>query len=239
MTVPFPAPMRNPMRPFPVLAAALVSAAAPAAFADVVGFGDLDFWVGAGANRAAVVIDWGGDADPLAWGFRWDGRATGEDALEALVAADPRLAWEFTDFDFGSRSRFIDAFGYDRDGDGFSPGDPDDSYAAGDAAIATSWFYYTAESSPYAPGADGWGPPPDTPAGFPAGITDRVLTDGAWDGFRFDVYDANFEPQSGPPRQAFAAAAPAAVPEPASVALILGGIGTFAGRRVRRRRAAR
>src|ERR1700752_1966109 len=57
-------------------------------------FDDVEFWVGMGTNRAALVIDWyENSANPpaLAWGYRWDGAAKGRDMLMAIVAADPRL----------------------------------------------------------------------------------------------------------------------------------------------------
>ena len=57
-------------------------------------FDDIEFWVGTGANRAALVIDWvEGSTEPpaLVWGYRWDGTARGSDMLTAIVAADPRL----------------------------------------------------------------------------------------------------------------------------------------------------
>ena len=65
---------------------------------------DIQFWTGAGTNRAAMVIQW---SDPevrnnsnlpnpitdktLVWGYHWNGSATGEDMFNAIAAADPRL----------------------------------------------------------------------------------------------------------------------------------------------------
>ena len=49
-------------------------------------FDDIEFWVGSGANRAALVIDWVEDTtEPpaLVWGYRWDGAANGRDMLQA------------------------------------------------------------------------------------------------------------------------------------------------------------
>ena len=57
-------------------------------------FDEIQFWVGAGAQRAALMIDWQeGAAEPpaLAWGYRWDGTASGSDMLRAILAADDRL----------------------------------------------------------------------------------------------------------------------------------------------------
>lgn len=65
---------------------------------------DLQFWVGAGTNRAALVIHWTAPEvrnntsvpnpiaeKSLAWGYRWNGSATAEDMFDAVLAADPRL----------------------------------------------------------------------------------------------------------------------------------------------------
>lgn len=65
---------------------------------------DVQFWAGAGTNRAALVIHWSapevrdGTTVPnsvadksLAWGFRWNGNANAEDMFNALLATDPRL----------------------------------------------------------------------------------------------------------------------------------------------------
>ena len=43
-------------------------------------FEDIEYWVGSGANRAALVIDWDDNSietPALAWGFCWDGTAHG------------------------------------------------------------------------------------------------------------------------------------------------------------------
>lgn len=59
----------------------------------ITGFGDIDYWVGSGTNQAALVIDWNDGIAPvsLAWGFQWDGAATGWEMLTAIAAADSRL----------------------------------------------------------------------------------------------------------------------------------------------------
>lgn len=81
-------------------------------------FEDIDYWVGAGSNRAAVAIDWDKNsaATPaLVWGFRWDGVATGQTMLNAIVAADPRLFAKSSGH--GSLGSAVYGLGYD-DGDG-------------------------------------------------------------------------------------------------------------------------
>lgn len=55
---------------------------------------DIDFWVGKGAKRAALVIEFhlkeGEDA--YVWGYRFDGDKTGFDMLSEIVRTDPRLS---------------------------------------------------------------------------------------------------------------------------------------------------
>jgi hypothetical protein len=81
-------------------------------------FDDIDFWVGTGDNRAALVIDWvEANTDPpaLAWGYRWDGAATGYDMLRTIVEADDRLFAKLGEFDEGTS---LFGLGYDVDNDG-------------------------------------------------------------------------------------------------------------------------
>ncbi|WP_291287032.1 DUF5074 domain-containing protein [Flavobacterium sp.] len=56
-------------------------------------FDDIQYWVGTGSNKAAFVVQWndGKNTDALIWGFRWDGTATGEDMLKAILKTDRRF----------------------------------------------------------------------------------------------------------------------------------------------------
>ena len=56
-------------------------------------FEDIQYWVGNGSNKAALVIEWhdGNRPDAIVWGYRWDGEATGHDMIVAIAQADPRL----------------------------------------------------------------------------------------------------------------------------------------------------
>ena len=56
-------------------------------------FDDIKYWIGTGSNRAAFVVQWndGKNTDALVWGFRWEGTATGEDMLKAILKADCRF----------------------------------------------------------------------------------------------------------------------------------------------------
>ena len=56
-------------------------------------FDDIQYWVGNGSNKAALVIEWhdGNRPDAIVWGYRRDGEATGHDMIVAIAQADPRL----------------------------------------------------------------------------------------------------------------------------------------------------
>lgn len=162
-------------------------------------FDDIGFWVGSGANQAALVIDWNGPegsgSEPVsyAWGFRWDGVATGQDMLTAVINADANLYGRFASFGFGD---VIIGLGYDADADGFGISDGTDFGPTGlafagtsDGATATDgddlyaegwntafWSYSLGAGDPFGGGA--W-------EGALVGFGDRVLSDGDWDGYRF------------------------------------------------------
>ncbi len=175
-------------------------------------FDDIEFWVGEGENRAALVIDWvENSAEPpaLAWGFRWDGSARGSDMLAAIVAADPRLVAKV-----GGQSGNLTAvygLGYDTNNDNNDeyfklaerdemgqvvnvtmPFDEDGYFytgpADGEEALDDEHDYY----------AEGWfggfwhyGIASSNPYDGGSwsddllGMTGRVLNDGAWDSWAF------------------------------------------------------
>ena len=65
--------------------------AAPNPFAFT--FADITTWIGNGADSSVLVIDFNDSTSTAsyAWGFLFDGNTTGEDMLNAIVAADPNL----------------------------------------------------------------------------------------------------------------------------------------------------
>jgi hypothetical protein len=164
-------------------------------------FDDIEFWVGVGAHRSALVIDWAESAaEPpaLAWGYHWDGDTTSRDMLIAIVAADPRLFAKLG----GTTSDPVAVYGlgYDSDNDGeysiddgtqfdsnglaFSgpadlavATDPGDFYAEG---WFTAFWHFGVEdrsgANPYTGG--GWS---DTSVG----MASRDLVDGSWDSWVF------------------------------------------------------
>lgn len=188
-------------------------------------FEDILFWTGAGDNRAALVIDWdySSSADAaLVWGFRWNGSATGEDMLKAIVAADERLFAKF-----GTKGSFglpVYGLGYDQnDNGGFQISDgsvfdeqgitigsiPDpppqtnvataldsgDLYAEG--FFTGSFNYAVSVGNPFAEGH--W-------QSSVAGVSSRTLSDGSWDGWTYEspaalistAYPANPIAATGP-----------------------------------------
>jgi hypothetical protein len=179
-------------------------------------FDDIQFWVGNGANRAALVIDWVDDSpDPpsLVWGYRWDGNARGSDMLLAIISADNRLFAKLGGAATNPNAVF--GLGYDADGDGqfalddgatfdkdgiafTSPADlatsvdPDDYYAEG--WFTGFWHYGVAAVNPYGDGA--W-------ADSHEGMATRMLTDGAWDSWTFspsfDFTAFAHNPSAAPP----------------------------------------
>ncbi|MGL4513967.1 MAG: hypothetical protein ACRCT8_12825, partial [Lacipirellulaceae bacterium] len=177
------------------LIALCLACAAPLPGALAASFDAIDYWVGTGANRAAVVIDWSDEElnrPSLVWGFRWTGAATGADMLSTVVAADPRLFAKTTLV--GAAGGAVYGLGYDASGDaaleltdatvfdaaGFAPSgptdlatatDPADFYAEG-WAFSGFWHYAIATSDPFAAGA--W-------SSSPTGVSERTLSDGAWD----------------------------------------------------------
>lgn len=232
---------------------ALVLALFPAlASADTVtNFDDIEFWVGSGSNQAAMVIDWGQGSDSppaLTWGFRWDGTASGEDMLLAIVAADDRLFAKVQDYG-GSLGIALYGLGYDYSGDGvFGLDDGTIFDSNGVAAVGGSadggmsvdgvdlyqegwftgfWHYAVA-------GLDGLGEPTNPyDGGFWSssnwGMSSRQLANNDWDSWAFTP-DFNFSTFATNP----VAAEVNAVPEPSSMALLLAG--ATAALVVRRRR---
>ena len=164
---------------------------------------NIEYWVGAGANRAALVLQWNDGLTPVsvAWGYRWDGDATGMDMLRAIagstriedpagepagggMGADDRLNLGLVKYDFGLSVLSLE----------YSP-------SAGATRTQSDWYsgywqylirggnfeyydwategtalYDEAGSNSYESGA--W-------TSSPIGAGDRPLIDGAWDAYAF------------------------------------------------------
>jgi hypothetical protein len=159
---------------------------------------DVVFWTGAGVNRAAAAFDFDGESTTdfaLAWGFRWDGAATGRDMLNAIVAADLRL---YAKIGTGlSYENALLGVGYDRnadggfavssndsfDIDGFANGPPLNHVATADPADWYRegfdfgfWHYGLSDGNPWTSGR--W-------ISSQVGASDRPLRDGDWDSWTF------------------------------------------------------
>ncbi len=226
------------------LAVCIVLGAASAARAQFT-FDDIEYWVGEGDNQAALVIDWVSGNDPLclAWGYRWDGVATGEDMLMAIAGVgdvrsenngpvvgsvdgdDARLGAQVTVYDDFGNSVF--GLGYDVDDDGGfvyvngpnetgHAADADDNYHEG--FMGGYWSYWLGAGNPYQDGS--W-------EAAMVGMGDRTLATGDWDGWSFAAGGWGTETAPAEP----VAAVP--VPEPAMILAAFGVL--FAALRRRKR----
>jgi len=206
------------------LAAASITLHSTPALAD--GFADIQFWAGSGANEAALVIDWkdGKPAESLLWGYRWNGVATGMDMFQAVVTADPRLfahlgtyAWGTATFGIGYDLNESGSFAvnpglpFGSSGlleDAISSPNPDDARLPLDAADhwiegwnTGFWNYVVKEAE-----LDPW-----TNAAL--GAADRLLSNGAWDGYTFAAGFVSSDPS--------VPVAVTPIPEPAAASLMI------------------
>ncbi len=204
-------------------------------------FDDITYWVGSGSNRAGFVVDWNGGKNPvsLAWGYKWDGTATGKDMLTAIAGtdnlrdsiggtiietttgADERLYVEMVDWGWGIS---IFGLGYDIDNDGFAyvfgddetghAGDSDDHYKEG-WSTSGYWSY--------------WGSSDGVSWDYPGiGFDGHTLSNGGWEGWSFAAApDWNLTPPDEP--------AAAEVPEPMTIVLF--GLGGLLVRKLRKSRS--
>lgn len=231
------------------LTALLGAAQADAAVASF-GFGDIQNWTGTGANQAMLIIDWKNGAAPqsIAWGYRWDGAATGADMLLAIAGSgtlanadngtsttlhgsDPRLylALQRKTYNFGTgpiTSTFIYGMGYDVNNNqsAFRPGaggatDSADLYVEGWGS--TYWSYNLANlGSGGSVGGVTW-------ASANVGFEDRILANNdadAWIPWDYANWMLTASPNTP--------VAAAAVPEPTClIALLIGGAGLARRRR--------
>ncbi len=115
----------------------------------------VETWVGTGANEALLVVDFGPAS--FAFGYRFDGQKTGFDMISDIAAA--------TDLDFNDNTEYgghlIDMFSYQ----GYYL-----SYDSHTWSNTHWWEYWTS------PDGEAW-------ASSWVGCGDRVLSNGAWDGW--------------------------------------------------------
>jgi len=129
----------------------------------------IEYTAGAGANEATIAIDFDFDNSFL-FSFRWDGTATGWDALAALDAG----ALDVFATDYGEWGMFVDDFDY--------LGGTEYDYGQG---VYAGWAYFNSADNEI------W-----SLAG--AGVSFRDLSDGAWDSWVWTNYDENWLPIRSP-----------------------------------------
>ena len=178
------------------------------------GFDNIQYWVGSGQNRAALVLQWNDGITPVsvAWGYRWDGNATGMDMLRAIagttqiedpagdpagsgVGADDRLALNLVQYSFGLSVLSLEyspTDGFLRTRSDWFNGYWEYLIRGGnfeyyDWATGGTAVYSVAGSSVYA--SDAW-------TSAPIGAGERSLIDGSWDAYSFAP---SFVPQAVQP----------------------------------------
>ncbi len=144
-------------------------------------FDDISYWVGTGSNRAGIVIDWKDGKVPtsLAWGFRWNGAATGEDMILAIAGSigttgepapnpggDPALTL-YTIF-FSGFGSAVQELQYD------SGGGQQHQEGGFSSISAGFWSYWTSNASLTLPTS--W-------VSSEIGMGARELTNNSWDGW--------------------------------------------------------
>lgn len=178
----------------------------------VTDFSDIQYWVGSGTNEASLVLQWNDGKSPvsLAWGFRWDGAATGWDMIAAIAAADTRLTIQSSiDPTYG---HFIYGILFDSNGDGSGLDtsslltDSSDRYQNG--SDGGFWGYDIGQGSTL-PGTSGT--PDWTFSDF--GVDFTSLTNQSWNAFNYTLDYLN------PPVLEIPVAV-VAVPEPQTISLM-------------------
>lgn len=162
-------------------------------------FDAIKYWVGTGANKAALVVQWndGKNADALVWGFRWDGTATGVDMIQAIAKADHRFyALQYNSGpDLGTA---IGGLGFDLDGINtkglYKNGDKTYPHYPVNGLVNTSAYDFDSFTAIDATDhwQSGWATngywsywvknPTDSDFGYSnTGASSRVLENGSWD----------------------------------------------------------
>ncbi len=164
-------------------------------------FDDIDFWIGEGENRAALVVQWTDDRETtaLAWGYRWDGESYGDDMVKAIAEADPRFYVLF-----GGPTGYgltIGGMGYDLDNDGdIALYLDNEEYPLPNGYYITGNMNYDYDSWSARDADDLWGSgwyqafwsywvKDDASSEFSfaqVGASTRKLKDGSWDGWNFE-----------------------------------------------------
>ncbi len=134
--------------------------------------GSAEYTAGSGSNEATIVIDFDLDSYIL-FTYKWDGSASGWDALDALDAG--ALDVDATWYEL-YQSHFINDFDY--------PGTVEYDY--GPDAV-TGWTYYGSTDN------ENWS--------LNTGVDGRSLSDGCWDSWVWTNYDEFWNPVRAPGEQ--------------------------------------
>lgn len=175
---------------------------------------DISYWTGCGTNSAVMVVDWDDEISPesLAWGYRWNGSATGREMFDALASADRRLFLKI--YPQGIFGNIVFGVGYDANNNGgsFYPGSPgnetgyasdeNDHYEEG--WQTQYWQYFTGNGSDF-PGTN-W-----VKSG--AGFETRILSDKSWDGWRITLVEYPAPTNHVPPSECVSAQPYPRIPE--------------------------
>ena len=218
------------------VAALVVGSSILASGASIMTTADLEFVVGSGENLSVLVFDFQNESQSnFAWGYRYDGDASGEDMLIAVSAADPNLSIDniafiqevsyFDGLTTNSQTGGSDTFWSLSVAGGFA-GDDDLSNGMVDTPtpILGAGVTYPSVLTPSPVGS----------AAVSFGESGRLLADGSWDVWTFSSFsfpNGVFTVDTVP--SAIAPIAAAAVPEPAVTGL-LGALFLFWG--IRRKR---
>lgn len=181
-------------------------------------FGDIQYWVGTGENRAGLVIDWDGEDSgnqSLVWGYRWDGNATAETMLRDVVIEDDRLYAKLGEA--GGFGTPVYGIGYDANDNGEFGVTPEDFEhpfdPSGLAIVETAHLGQPTDAGDYY--ADGWrfaywhhaqttGLPQGW--GYGQGVASQTLVNEAWTSLAFTTDTRSLD--IFPPSQLIAAEPP-------------------------------
>lgn len=129
---------------------------------------EIEYWAGdeQGSNEATIVVDFGFES--YAFGYKWDGVASGWDAMNALNSVPMEDKLEVTATDWGAMGVMVDDIAY-LDAPKFDYGD----------LVFAGWGYYDS------PDGENW-------SVYPESCSFRELTNGGWDSWVWSEF--SFEP---------------------------------------------
>jgi hypothetical protein len=165
---------------------------------------DIQNWTGTGSNRAGLVVQWNDGTNPtsLAWGYRWNGSATGIDMLQAIAGSwqvadsnDPGVILSSGSGNDGRLTLGIQDFGWGKAVNSITFNDSGVTRTRSDWASGF-WEYFNVGGTFLTPPSGD----PNTFLGtssYPGAVTgsdwvsswsgfdSRILSNGSWDGWSF------------------------------------------------------